>query len=273
MGKLKAGIKRLLPDAWLTRLDNGRFFVRSLKACWTHRGTALRCPCCGGRFSSFADYTSSVAPEHYEATGQNTVCPRCGALPRHRILCAYLSAHPKLLSASRPPLIFSHEYSTERFLRRHGCRVRTADLYDRTVGLTLDIQRIDLPSGSQSLVLCNHILQFVPDYQSALSELFRVLRSDGLLIISVNQLPALAETREDFTQADAADFMERNYQTLGLRTFGRDFPQSLARAGFFVETLCGDAFPAEIRPVTGPADFDRNVLYLCRKRQDEVKSR
>ena len=49
------------------------------------------------------------------------------------------------------------------------------------------------------------------------------------------------------------------------RLFGRDAKSILAHVGFAVDTIDVRLLPAGIRPVTGPADYDTNVIFTCRK--------
>ena len=81
-------------------------------------------------------------------------------------------------------LYFAPELSMSLWFRRHGIRVRTADLFDRRAELKLDITALDLPDASFDIIFCNHILEHVSDYKVALSELHRVIRKGGVLIIS-----------------------------------------------------------------------------------------
>jgi hypothetical protein len=39
----------------------------------------------------------------------------------------------------------------------------------------------------------------------------------------------------------------------------------LEEAGFVVSVIDGDTMPEEICPVVGPADYDSNKLFVCRK--------
>lgn len=49
---------------------------------------------------------------------------------------------------------------------------------------SLDLQRIDRPDASYDAVICNHILEHVPDHRAALRELARILSAHGFLFLS-----------------------------------------------------------------------------------------
>lgn len=59
--------------------------------------------------------------------------------------------------------------------------------------------------------------------------------------------------------------MELYGQADHLRIFGADSREMLEDAGFSVSLIDGDSMPASIMPVTGPADYDVNYLFICRK--------
>ena len=71
-----------------------------------------------------------------------------------------------------------------KWFRRNKIKVTTADLYDKRADLKLDITKIDLPDESYDMVIANHVLEHVSSYEAALSELRRILKPDGTMIVS-----------------------------------------------------------------------------------------
>tara|TARA_B100000315_G_C14458865_1_gene532779 strand:- start:475 stop:951 length:477 start_codon:yes stop_codon:yes gene_type:complete len=61
----------------------------------------------------------------------------------------------------------------------------TADLELTDVDLQLDIENIDYVSDSFDLILCNHVLEHVLDDNKAIKEIYRILKSFGIAIITV----------------------------------------------------------------------------------------
>lgn len=98
-------------------------------------------------------------------------------------------------------------------------RARSADTEARLHRAALS--QLPFASGSFDAILCNHVLEHVPELQASLLELVRVLRRGGLLIVGVpnegcfmartrNQLiqPAIGRTTDHvhfFTEASLAD--------------------------------------------------------------------
>ena len=91
----------------------------------------------------------------------NSICPNCSSRKRHRglnelyknILTEFDS--PKILHFSPEPVFYKL------------------------------CQNIDYESDSFDLILCNHVLEHVPNDYKALKELYRILKHSGIAIITV----------------------------------------------------------------------------------------
>jgi len=55
-----------------------------------------------------------------------------------------------------------------------------------------------------------------------------------------------------------------------LRIFGNDFEKKLRDAGFSVEVVDGSELPSEIGREIGPANYDDNKVYICRKNVHDI---
>jgi ubiquinone/menaquinone biosynthesis C-methylase UbiE len=82
-------------------------------------------------------------------------------------------------------------------------------------------------------VLCNHVLEHVPDDRKALGEIFRVLKPGGWAILMV-PLSSRAETDEDPTVVDPKERERRFGQDDHVRLYGQDYQARLEAAGFHV---------------------------------------
>ncbi len=61
----------------------------------------------------------------------------------------------------------------------------TADLESPLADVKLDIQNMPFPDNKFDMVMCNHVLEHVPDDRKAISEIFRVLKKGGSAILQV----------------------------------------------------------------------------------------
>ena len=90
--------------------------------------------------------------------------------------------------------LYGVDYNPIRLARAHGvaprARLQQASLYSLPFG-----------GGRFDVVLCNHVIEHVPEPGNALRELFRVLRPGGLLIVGVpNEGCLMARVRNRFIQ-------------------------------------------------------------------------
>jgi ubiquinone/menaquinone biosynthesis C-methylase UbiE len=94
------------------------------------------------------------------------------------------------------------------------------------------VTKIQYPDSHFDIVICNHVLEHVPDDRRALSELFRVLKPGGLAILQTPYSSVLTNSFSD----PAIDTNELRYVCYGqedhVRIYGRDFFARIEEAGF-----------------------------------------
>lgn len=231
------------------------------KAVWS-------CTCCGVRFRSwtkanYGKYPKTFNPARYEHTKQEVLCPYCKALPRHRILAYWCQKHLDEFKNAKI-LYFASEYSMELWMKRNKIRYESADLYKKA-DLRLDIQKTGLQDNAYDIIICNHVLEHVDDFREALREMYRVLRPGGLFICSFPMDPKVELLDEDREVQTDEERVLRFGQNDHKRVFGMQSDTFLTEAGFEVEFIRGEDCPDEILPIVGPADYDMNRLFACRK--------
>jgi len=115
------------------------------------------------------------------------------------------------------------------------------------------------------MIFCNHVLEHVDDYRVALKEMHRILRSGGSFICSFPMDPKVELVDEDVTVAIDEERYRRYGQVDYKRVFDMHADRLLKEAGFDVEMIRGEDCSEEIMLVVGPADYDANVVFRCRK--------
>jgi len=223
------------------------------------------CPCCGKSFGRFVNFEYNrpylYDIERFKYAYKNIECPYCFSKPRQRIACYYFDS----MCVEEGILMFGAEYSMKKYFDRKNYRYTTADLFDRAADLTIDIQDIQLPDEQWDLIICNHVLEHVTDYKKALIEIKRILKKTGILEITVPTDRNSETVYEDFNITTAKDRIKAFGQSDHLRIFGNDFENILSSAGFFVDIVDVNKLPAEMVGVIGPANYDDNRVYICRK--------
>ncbi len=122
---------------------------------------------------------------------------------------------------------------------------------DRAAGRAMramDVTAIEFADQSFDAVLCNHVLEHVPDDRAAMSEILRVLKPGGWGSL---QVPIKGETtEEDLSITDPRERRRRYGQEDHVRQYGRDYHERLRAAGFDVLALDKSA-------IVGPEDLAR----------------
>lgn len=161
--------------------------------------------------------------------------------------------------------MFGAEPSIKKWFARNDCHYTTADLFDRSADVKADIQNIPFYDESWRLIICNHVLEHVPDYKFALKELKRILKKDGILELTIPTDRNFETVYEDTSIVTKEERIKHFGQNDHVRIFGNDFEKILTNVGFTVEVVDGSELPIEIAGVIGPANYDDNRVYICRK--------
>lgn len=165
-------------------------------------------------------------------------CPVCKSTDRERLLYLYLTQKTDLFTRPHKVLHVAPEPGLEAlFESRPEIDYLTADLSSPRVRVRMDITAIDFPDQHFDVILCNHVLEHIPDDRQAMRELHRVLSADGWAILQVPIGLALDATFEDFSVTDPAQRETVFGQSDHVRIYARDYRQRLVDAGFEVETF------------------------------------
>jgi predicted SAM-dependent methyltransferase len=194
----------------------------------TYAGQEYACPCCEGSFRTFLP----AGINHR----QNAECPKCFSLERHRLLWLYLKNRTNLLSDNLKVLHFAPEFQLYRLIRKlPNIDYLTADLSAPRVMMNIDITEIPFADESFDVILCNHVLEHIPDDGKAIKELYRVLKPNGWAILQVPLDNNLAKTLEDPQITSEEDRLKFYGQKDHVRLYGRDYKDRLKVAGFQVQ--------------------------------------
>ncbi len=181
----------------------------------------LECPCCGWQGRRFLDYIEIG----YHIP--NAACPQCDSHSRHRAFYLWLKNEYRLDNKKGRALIFAPERALLALWNAaRDLKIVKTDLQaERDVDLLSDVTQLPFADRSVSLIWCHHVLEQVPDDKAAMSELLRVLESDGELIVSAG-----STGREQTEEFGTANQMFSGNQ----RVYGADFGDRLRQAGFNV---------------------------------------
>ncbi|MEI6159135.1 MAG: methyltransferase domain-containing protein [Roseococcus sp.] len=171
----------------------------------------ILCNICGG--DAFKPGPNNrMAPENIAP-----VCVGCGSFERHR-------AVRQVFDQVRPRNF--GELDALQFGRDRGIAggwfksfKRAGDDKKDLKIVRLSLDRIALPDAAMDVVVCNFVLETLPDYRAALREIGRVISDHGFGFIAV-QSPNLRKVTQELSSAEPGQGDRR-------RTFGQDIEPEL----------------------------------------------
>ena len=189
-----------------------------------HGGDAVKCPCCGSTYLTFAD-----------RFGENRQCWRCGSLERDRLLWLLFDSRPELLSPELDLLHVAPERCLRPRLQRVADRYVAGQIDPEPGELRLDVTALPFPDRSFDALICDHVLEHVPDDRRAMRELRRVLRPGGWAILLVPDVEG--ERTDEDPDAGPTERLRRFGQVDHVRRYGWDYLDRLTEAGFAPQVL------------------------------------
>lgn len=162
----------------------------------------------------------------------NLLCPICGSLPRTRRLWILLN---ELVEDQINVLDFSPHRALYRAMKEKKNISYTATDFESQflADVKYDITSIDAPDNTFNLIICYHILEHITEDKKAMSELYRVLKRGGFLLI---QTPFADALKEDSSIVEPNERLKHFGQEDHVRIYSIDvLVQRLQSVGFYVE--------------------------------------
>ena len=235
MEELKQKIKQLIPF-WLGKKIRGTY-QKTLGL--IYKGSNYHCPYCKHDFEKMlSDGEDLPVISKYQIIGggfrKNCTCPRCYSKDRDRLIHLYLEKKTNLLTAPHRVLHIAPEAWLKELFQsmphiHYTSGVKGADESD------LDITDLEMKDNLYDVVICNHVLEHVPEDITAMKEIFRVIKPGGWAILQVPFSPILDNTFEDSTQVSLAERSTSFGQYDHVRIYGKDYANRLESVGFKVE--------------------------------------
>ncbi|MCJ7467714.1 MAG: methyltransferase domain-containing protein [Maribacter sp.] len=196
-----------------------------------YKGSQYTDPIDGKRFKSFLPYG-------YEKPRENVLSPSTLSLERHRLLWLYLKNKTDFFTAHLKVLHFAPEQAFyKRFRKLANLDYTTTDLNSPLADIKADICNLPFETNSVDVILCNHVLEHIPNDTKAMQELFRVLRPGGWGILQIPQDLDRKATFEDHSIVDKKERAKIFGQYDHVRIYGRDYFDKLRAVGFIVEEV------------------------------------
>jgi len=195
------------------------------------KGNTFIDPIDGKGFKSFLPYG-------YGEQRNNVLSPSTLSLERHRLLWLYLKSETDFFTANKSVLHFAPEQCfLYRFRALKNLEYTTTDLESPIADVKADICNLPFKDNSYDIILCNHVLEHIPDDTKAMQELYRVMKPGGFGVFQIPQDLNRDYTFEDDTITDKAERAKIFGQYDHVRIYGRDYFDKLRSFGFTVKEV------------------------------------
>lgn len=224
MKKLFKFILNLVARPILIRMS---YLIRPVLVLWL-KGNKYTDPIDGKSFRKFLPYG-------YENQRDNVLSPSTLSLERHRLLWLYLQNETDFFTTPKKVLHFAPEQAFyERFRKQKNLDYTTTDLNSPLADVKADICNLPFKDNEFDVILCNHVLEHIPDDTKAMQELYRILKKGGMAILQIPQDLSREKTFEDNSITDRKERAKIFGQYDHVRIYGRDYFDKLRSIGFTV---------------------------------------
>lgn len=211
-------------------LIRASYFVRPILA-FALKGNRFTDPIDGKSFKTFLPYG-------YGNQRNNVLSPSTLSLERHRLLWLYLKNETDFFSRDLKVLHFAPEQAFyNRFKKQKNLNYTTTDLESPLADVKADICNLPFENDAYDVILCNHVLEHIPDDTKAMKELYRVLKPGGKAILQIPQDLSREKTFEDNSITDKPERAKIFGQYDHVRVYGRDYFDKLRSIGFKVDEV------------------------------------
>ena len=217
----------IIPRPLLIRLS---FLFRPLLTLFL-KGTKYTDPIDGKRFRR-------LLPYGYGKQRNNALSPSTLSLERHRLLWLFLKNETNFFSDKLKVLHFAPEQAFyKRFRKMENLDYVTTDLNSPLADVKADICNLPFKDNEFDVILCNHVLEHIPNDTKAMQELYRVMKHKGWGIFQIPQDLKREKTFEDSSITDKKERAKIFGQYDHVRVYGRDYFDKLRSIGFKVDKV------------------------------------
>ncbi|WP_019671575.1 class I SAM-dependent methyltransferase [Eudoraea adriatica] len=189
-----------------------RFFIKrpivKITSIFNKTGNKHKCYVCENTFNSFTKYGrgTKYLSEYMKKLNMvgsdidNFGCPYCSAHDRERHLYMFFDRIKLWEKISHSNILhFAPEKNlAEKIKSLNPKQHIRADFYPKQKNIEkIDATDIPYDNNTFDLLLCNHVLEHIPNYFKAIQEIFRVLKPNGIAILQTPYSKLLSRNLEE----------------------------------------------------------------------------
>lgn len=223
--------------------------IRKIKYILNKKGNNQKCYICKNTFNHFSKYGqgSKSIPEFRKKLNMvgsdidNYGCIYCGAGDRERHLFMYFDKINlwETIKKSKILHLAPESHLCSKIFSLNPIEYVKGDINPKNHDTQkIDATKIPYPDNKFDIIICNHVLEHIPEYLTAINEFFRVLKPGGFAILQTPYSRLLNKNFEDKNintdELRLYFYGEKDHQ----RIFGEEnFFQDLQNAGFILDII------------------------------------
>ena len=176
-------------------------------------------------------------------SGNDYITPSNGAKSRQRTVWLYLTKELNILTEPLKILHIAPELSYFEILKKqknieYFAGDKMVAGYSNQKGVdNVDLTGLNYENDFFDVIICNHVLEHIPDDKKAISEMFRALKKGGKAVVTVPMDENLEKTNENPNITSPADRKKHFGQWDHLRMYSTDIKQRFENEGFNTELI------------------------------------
>ena len=213
-----------------------------------HSGNKYQCPICGYKSKDLylIGIEIPVLKERQVVSAglRYGGCYKCDSSDRERLIFLYLTEKLNIFESKDLKILhLAPEKNITSALRKiEFNNYICGDLFTEGYHYpdyvqNINVLNIPFEDNYFDLIICNHLLEHVPNDIEAMKELFRVLENGGKAILQVPISKNSEQTFEDFSVTDPKEREFLFGQFDHLRIYGQDYTDRLQSVGFSTERI------------------------------------
>lgn len=179
----------------------------------------------------------------------NHSCPHCGCHDRERHLSLYFNKLSmwSMFEGKKILHVAPEQYIAKKIKKLNPLEYFRVDLFPSSDDiLEMDITSIPFENSTIDFIICNHVLEHIPNDLTAMKEMYRVLKEGGQAVLQTPYTPLLEKSFEEGSINTPEERLKYYGQDDHVRIYGNDFFKRLQSVGFKLNIVKNsDLFSAE----------------------------
>jgi SAM-dependent methyltransferase len=208
------------------------------------------CNACESNVSEFLPYGNNKR--------NNALCPICGSVERHRFFKYWFDTIKGNLNPTTRILHFAPEKAiSARFKEVSEKNYVSVDILPNLAMKVEDITKLSFDHNSFDFIFCSHVLHHVNEDERAISELYRVLDKNGMMVLMGSHGHDKTDVNLHTSNSGIKYFM-RYYNT-------QDLINKLTVVGFLVKILRVEELIKDSKELFRLGIKNGDVIFICTK--------